>query len=94
MYFIAIFAYSVGLIILENYNVSRDYSQKLSFSITFNVFNSRDYQFLAEYEEDMVSWIKALEHASYDCLKKLVMELEKKLAEILNGVGSPIQKAR
>ena len=48
---------------------------------------------MAEYEEDMVSWIKALEHASYECLRKLVMELEKKLAEIVNGVGDPVQEA-
>lgn len=86
-----------GLIVLESCSVQASASEKNAFEISFDGPGTRTYFLVADNDEEMQSWMRAVSHASYEYLKSIVTELQRQVDDITsrsrsgrdkNGSGS------
>ncbi len=69
----------VGLIVLEACSVQASAQVQHAFEISFDGQGTRTYLLLADNDEDMQSWMKAISHASYEYLRTIVNELQRRV---------------
>ena len=74
----------VGVIILENCRIElcATETSMFAFQIVFEGVGTRKYVLAAETEEDMKSWMTKLTHAGHVCIRSMVNDLERRLAEL------------
>lgn len=70
----------LGVIVLEACSVQVSAHGRYSFEISFDGIGTRTYILLADNDEDMQSWIKAISHASYEYLRSIVTELQRRVS--------------
>lgn len=71
-----------GLIILESCSVQATSGEKHGFEISFDGPGTRTYLLVADNDEEMQSWMRAVSHASYEYLKSIVLELQRQVDTI------------
>lgn len=69
----------LGLIVLEACSVQVSSQAKYAFEISFDGQGSRVYVMMADNDEDMQSWIKVISHASYEYMRSIVDELQRRV---------------
>ena len=69
----------LGLIVLEACSVQVSSQAKHAFEISFDGQGSRVYVMTADNDEDMQSWIKVISHASYEYMRSIVDELQRRV---------------
>ena len=69
----------IGVIILEQCSVQLSIEVRHAFEIVFDGPGSRAYLLIADSDEDMQSWMRSISHASYEYLKTIVMELQRRV---------------
>lgn len=69
----------LGVIVLEACSVQASAQTKYGFEISFDGQGTRTYVMLADNDEDMQSWLKAISHASYEYLRSIVDELQRRV---------------
>lgn len=69
----------LGLIVLESCSVQVSSQAKYAFEISFDGDGSRVYVLSADNDEDMQSWIKVISHASYEYMRSIVDELQRRV---------------
>ena len=71
-----------GLIVLESCSVQASPGEKHGFEISFDGSGTRTYLLVADNDEEMQSWMRAVSHASYEYLKSIVIELQRQVDTI------------
>lgn len=71
-----------GLIVLESCSVQASAGEKHAFEISFDGSGTRTYLLVADNDEEMQSWMRAVSHASYEYLKSIVIELQRQVDTI------------
>lgn len=69
----------VGLIVLEACSVQASAQVQHAFEISFDGQGTRTYVLLADNDVDMQSWMKVISHASYEYLRTIVDELQRRV---------------
>ena len=69
----------LGLIVLEACSVQMSSQGKHAFEISFDGQGSRVYVMTADNDEDMQSWIKVISHSSYEYMRSIVDELQRRV---------------
>ena len=69
----------MGVIILEHCSVQLSVEIRHAFEIVFDGPGSRAYLLIADSDEDMQSWMRSISHASYEYLKTIIMELQRRV---------------
>ena len=69
----------LGLIVLEACSVQMSSQAKHAFEISFDGQGSRVYVMTADNDEDMQSWIKVISHSSYEYMRSIVDELQRRV---------------
>ena len=78
----------LGLIVLEACSVQVSSQAKHAFEISFDGHGSRVYVMMADNDEDMQSWVKAISHASYEYMRSIVDELQRRV-NLLTSSSQP-----
>lgn len=81
-----------GLLVLEGCGVQASPTEKHGFEVCFDgggtsgatggVSGPKSYVMIADDDEEMQSWMRAISHASYDFLKTIVSELQRQVDEL------------
>ena len=82
----------LGLIVLEACSVQVSAQAKHAFEISFDGQGSRVYVMMADNDEDMESWVKVISHASYEYMRSIVDELQRRV-NLLTSSSQPEQQA-
>ena len=69
----------LGVVVLEACSVQASAQTKYAFEISFDGQGTRTYVMVADNDEDMQSWLKAISHASYEYLRSIVDELQRRV---------------
>ena len=69
----------LGVVVLEACSVQASAQTKYAFEISFDGQGTRTYVLVADNDEDMQSWLKAISHASYEYLRSIVDELQRRV---------------
>ena len=69
----------LGVIVLEACSVQASIHARYAFDISFDGLGTRTYILLADNDEDMQSWMKVISHASYEYLRSIVDELQRRV---------------
>ena len=77
-----------GVIVLEACSVQVSTHGRYSFEIAFDGQGTRTYILAADNDEDMESWMKAISHASYEYLRSIVNELQRRV-DVLTSTSKP-----
>eukprot|EP00117_Sycon_ciliatum_P034787 scpid68114/ scgid26480/ Sesquipedalian-1; 27 kDa inositol polyphosphate phosphatase interacting protein A len=74
----------LGVIILEEHSVamSENRDTRYAFDITFSAPSSRVYTLAADSEELSTAWMRAIAHASFEYLRLMVQDLQRKVDEL------------
>ncbi len=78
----------VGLIVLEACSVQASAQVQHAFEISFDGPGTRTYVLLADNDEDMQSWMKVISHASYEYLRTIVDELQRRVNLLTSSSSS------
>ena len=80
----------IGVIILDNCRIELCPAENslFAFQIVFDGVGTRTYVLAAETETSMRAWMKKLTHAGHICIKTVVNDLEKRLADLKDKEGS------
>ena len=78
----------LGVIVLEACSVQVSSHGRYSFEISFDGVGTRTYVLYAENDEEMQSWIKAISHASYEYLRSIVTELQRRVSVLTSSSKS------
>ncbi|XP_028400505.1 sesquipedalian-1-like [Dendronephthya gigantea] len=80
----------IGVIILDNCRIELCHVENsmFAFQIVFDGVGTRTYVLAAETEDSMRAWMRKLTHASHICIKSVVNDLEKRLADLKEKEGS------
>lgn len=81
-----------GVIVLEACSVQVSIHGRYSFEISFDGAGTRVYVLGADNDEDMQQWMKAISHASYEYLKSIVDELQRRV-NVLSSSSAPQKDA-
>ena len=82
----------LGLIVLEACSVQVSSQAKYAFEVSFDGQGSRVYVMMADNDEDMQSWIKVISHASYEYMRSIVDELQRRV-DLLTSSSKADQQA-
>ena len=82
----------LGLIVLEACSVQASSQAKYAFEISFDGPATRLYLMAADNNEDMESWMKAISHASYEYMRSIVDELQRRVT-VLTTTSKADQEA-
>ena len=74
----------IGVIILENCRIELCPTETslFAFQVVFEGVGTRKYVLAAETEDDMKAWMTKLTHAGHICIRTIVNDLERRLAEL------------
>ena len=74
----------IGVIILENCRIELCPTETslFAFQVVFEGVGTRKYVLAAETEDNMKAWMTKLTHAGHICIRTMVNELERRLAEL------------
>ncbi len=75
----------LGVIVLEACSVQVSSHSRYSFEISFDGIGTRTYVLFADNDEEMQSWIKAVSHASYEYLRSIVTELQRRVTVLTSS---------
>ena len=75
----------IGVVVLESCSVQASPSEKHGFEISFDGPGTRTYVLLADNDDDMQSWMRAISHSSYEYLRSIVNELQRKVNVITSS---------
>ncbi len=75
----------LGVIVLEACSVQVSSHGRYSFEISFDGIGTRTYVLYADNDEEMQSWIKAVSHASYEYLRSIVTELQRRVTVLTSS---------
>lgn len=78
----------LGLIVLESCSVQACATEKHGFEVSFDGPGTRTFVMLADNDEEMQSWMRAVSHASYEFLRTIVNDLQKQV-DGLTSQSSP-----
>ena len=81
-----------GVIVLEACSVQVSLHGRYSFEISFDGPGTRVYVLGADNDDDMQQWMKAISHASYEYLKSIVDELQRRV-NVLSSSSTPQKEA-
>lgn len=81
-----------GVIILEACSVQVSVHGRYCFEISFDGVGTRVYILGADNDEEMQLWMKAISHASYQYLKSIVNELQRRV-DVLSSSSTPQKEA-
>lgn len=76
-----------GLLVLESCGVQASATEKHGFEISYDGVGTRTYVLVADHDDDMQSWMRAISHASYDVLKTIVSELQRQVNALTSHSG-------
>lgn len=82
----------LGLIVLEACSVQVSPQAKYALEISFDGQGTRVYVMVADNDEDMESWVKAISHASYEYMRSIVDELQRRV-NVLTSSSKADQEA-
>ena len=82
----------LGLVVLEACSVQASSQAKYAFEISFDGPATRLYLMVADNNEDMESWMKAISHASYEYMRSIVDELQRRVT-VLTTTSKADQEA-
>ena len=75
----------LGLIVLEACSVQASSQAKYAFEISFDGQGTRLYVMVADNNEDMELWMKAISHASYEYMRSIVDELQRRVDRLTSS---------
>lgn len=75
----------MGVIILEHCSVQLSIEVRHAFEIVFDGPGSRAYLLIADSDDDMQSWMRSISHASYEYLKTIVLELQRRVNDLTSN---------
>lgn len=81
-----------GVIVLEACSVQVSTHGRYCFEISFDGVGTRVYVLGADNDADMQQWMKAISHASYEYLKSIVDELQRRV-NVLSSSSTPQKEA-
>lgn len=81
-----------GVIILEACSVQVSTHGRYCFEISFDGSGTRVYVLCADNDQEMQLWMKAISHASYQYLKSIVNELQRRV-DVLSSSSTPQKEA-
>lgn len=81
-----------GVIVLEACSVQVSIHGRYCFEISFDGVGTRTYVLGADNDDDMQMWMKAISHASYEYLKSIVDELQRRV-NVLTSSTAPQKEA-
>lgn len=81
-----------GVIVLEACSVQVSLHGRYCFEISFDGAGTRVYVLGADNDDDMQQWMKAISHASYEYLKSIVDELQRRV-NVLSSSSTPQKDA-
>ncbi len=81
-----------GVIVLEACSVQVSTHGRYCFEISFDGVGTRTYVLGADNDDDMQLWMKAISHASYEYLKSIVDELQRRV-NVLSSSSAPQKEA-
>lgn len=81
-----------GVIVLEACSVQVSTQGRYSFEISFDGAGTRVYVLGADNDAEMQQWMKAISHASYEYLKSIVDELQRRV-NVLSSSSAPQREA-
>lgn len=79
----------LGVVVLEACSVQASSQVRYAFEISFDGVGTRTYVILADNDEDMQAWMKAISHSSYEYLRTIVNELQRRVNEITSSSKPP-----
>ena len=81
-----------GVIVIENCSVQASSLEGHTFEIAFDGPGCRTYILQADSDEEMLSWMKSIAHASYEYLKTIVTELQRQLDALVAERREVVEK--
>ena len=78
-----------GVVVLEACSVQASSQVRYAFEISFDGVGTRTYVIQADNDEDMQSWMKAISHSSYEYLRTIVNELQRRVNDITSSSKPP-----
>lgn len=77
-----------GVVVLEAFSVQVSSHARYAFEIAFDGQGTRTYVLAADNDEEMQAWMKAISHASYEYLRSIVNELQRRV-NLLTSSSQP-----
>lgn len=78
----------LGVLVLEACSVQVSSHARYAFEIAFDGQGTRTYVLAADNDEEMQAWMKAISHASYEYLRSIVNELQRRV-NLLTSSSQP-----
>ena len=78
----------LGVVVLEACSVQVSSHARYAFEIAFDGQGTRTYVLAADNDEEMQAWMKAISHASYEYLRSIVDELQRRV-NLLTSSSQP-----
>ena len=78
----------LGVVVLEACSVQVSSHHRYGFEIAFDGRGTRTYILAADNDEEMQAWMKAISHASYEYLRSIVNELQRRV-NLLTSSSQP-----
>lgn len=78
----------LGVVVLEACSVQVSSHARYAFEIAFDGQGTRTYVLAADNDEEMQAWMKAISHASYEYLRSIVNELQRRV-NLLTSSSQP-----
>ena len=78
----------LGVVVLEAFSVQVSSHARYAFEIAFDGQGTRTYVLAADNDEEMQAWMKAISHASYEYLRSIVNELQRRV-NLLTSSSQP-----
>lgn len=75
----------LGVIVLEACSVQVSSHARYAFEIAFDGQGTRTYVLAADNDEEMQAWMKAISHASYEYLRSIVNELQRRVNQLTSS---------
>ena len=83
----------LGVVVLEACSVQISTHGRYSFEISFDGPGTRTYVFGADNDEDLQSWMKAISHSSYEYLRSIVNELQRRVSILTSSSADGDEEA-
>ena len=75
----------LGVVVLEACSVQVSSHARYAFEIAFDGQGTRTYVLAADNDEEMQAWMKAISHASYEYLRSIVNELQRRVNQLTSS---------
>ena len=78
----------LGVVVLEACSVQVSAQGRYAFEIAFDGQGTRTYILAADNDDEMQAWMKAISHASYEYLRSIVNELQRRVNQLTSSSES------